>query len=148
MRIICEKRSSIVFGKDCWIKEGTIIYAKNHSNITFGNNTNTGHHTEISSNNLINIGDFVMMGPYTYITDSNHGYMQKSKPFKLQPMDVGKVIIGNNVWLARGVFVLKDSEISDNTIVAASSVVTKSFPNNVIIGGILSKIISNLNRVC
>lgn len=55
-----------------------------------------------------------------------------------------KVIIGNYVWLGFGVYVLPGSIIGDNTIVGAGSVVTKNFPNNVIIAGNPAKALRQL----
>ena len=66
-----------MFGKNVTIKENSIIYVKKNAKITFGHNSSTGHHTEISSNNYIEIGDDVIMGAYAYITNSNHGYKDK-----------------------------------------------------------------------
>jgi maltose O-acetyltransferase len=41
--------------------------------------------------------------------------------------------------------ILKNSEVGKNTIVAAGSVVTGSFPSNVIIGGVPAKIIKMID---
>lgn len=57
------------------------------------------------------------------------------------------ITIGNHVWLARDVKVLKDVSIADNTIVANGSIVTKSFDKeNVLLGGCPAKILKdNIN---
>jgi len=134
--LVIETEGIIDFGKNILLKEGTIIYAKKNARITIGDNTSTGHHTEISANNDIRIGSDVIMGAQTYITDSNHGYKNFDIPIRENPMEVGKTTIGSNVWLGRNVMLLKDSHIGDNSIVAVGSVVTNSFPDNMILGGV------------
>ncbi len=55
--------------------------------------------------------------------------------------------IGNHVWIASHVSVLKGVHISDNTVVATRAVVTKSFADkNILIGGMpAKKIKENIN---
>jgi len=134
----------IVFGKNVLIKEGSIIYAKKNSKVMIRDSSSTGYHTEISANKHIVIGKNVIMGAYTYITDSNHGYKDHTLPIAKQAMEVGQTIIGDNVWLGRNSMLLKDSLVSENSIVAAGSVVTKKFEKNIIIGGVPAKIIKGI----
>lgn len=144
VRLIVEEGGVLVFDRNVTIKENSIVYVKKNAKVVFGHNSNTGHHTEISSNNHIEIGNDVIMGAYTYIADSNHGYKNKSLPIRKQEMEVGSVKIGNNVWLGRGAMILKDSIIGDNSVVAAGSIVTKKFRNNKILGGMPAKVIKEL----
>lgn len=52
-----------------------------------------------------------------------------------------KIFIGDHVWIGSGVKVLKGSKIGNNVIVAANSVVSGNYPDNVIISGNPAKII-------
>lgn len=144
VHLIVEEGGQIMFGKKVSIKENTIIYAKKNSTIIIGDNTSMGHNTEISANNYIDIGNDVIMGAYCYITDSNHGYRDRDIPIHNQPMESGITIVGNNVWIGRGSMILKDAKVGNNSIVAANSVVTKSFDDNFIIGGVPTKIIKSI----
>lgn len=62
----------------------------------------------------------------------------------------GKIEIGNHVWVGMHTKILKDVHISDNSIIGAGSIVTKSFDEpNVIIAGTPAKIVKhnvNWNR--
>lgn len=144
VQLIVEDGGVLIFDKNVTVKENSIIYVKKNAKITFGQDSSTGHHTEISANNYIEIGNDVIMGAYTYITDSNHGYKDKNIPIRKEDMEIGSVKIGSNVWLGRGVMVLKDSVIGDNSIVAAGSVVTKKFIENKILGGVPAKVIKGI----
>jgi acetyltransferase-like isoleucine patch superfamily enzyme len=92
--------------------------------------------------NYIEIGDDTLIGQYVTIMDHEAHGIAPDKRRKLG--EIGKVIIGKNVWLGNNVVILKNSEIGDNTIVATGAVVSGKFPANVIIGGIPAKIIKSL----
>lgn len=57
----------------------------------------------------------------------------------------GKIIIGNNVYIGQGAYILPGVTIEDNSLVAAGSVVTKSVPSGSIAGGNPAIIISTLD---
>ena len=48
---------------------------------------------------------------------------------------IGKVEIGNNVFVGKGSIILPDVKIGDNVIVGAGTVVAKDVPSNVVIVG-------------
>ena len=52
---------------------------------------------------------------------------------------VGKVVIGNNVFIGAGSRILPNVSIGPNAIVAAGSIVNKDVPAGVIVGGGASK---------
>ena len=53
------------------------------------------------------------------------------------------VLIGDHVWIGEGAKIMKGVQIMDSSIVASGSIVTHSFPSNVIIGGNPAKIIKS-----
>lgn len=57
----------------------------------------------------------------------------------------GKVKIGNWVYIGSNSLIMPGVTISDNVLVAAGSVVTKSIPPNVIVAGNPAKIIGNID---
>lgn len=58
----------------------------------------------------------------------------------------GKIEIGNNCFIGANSVILPGVVISDNTIVAAGAVVTKSFPPNVVIGGNPARILTTIDK--
>lgn len=88
------------------------------------------------------IGDNCMIGPKTCIYAIGHPLDAEARN-----MHIGipkPVVIGNNVWIGGGVTILPGVSIGENTVIAAASVVTKSFPENVIIAGNPAKVIKKL----
>jgi|P1105metagenome_2_1110788.scaffolds.fasta_scaffold02276_9 acetyltransferase-like isoleucine patch superfamily enzyme len=58
----------------------------------------------------------------------------------------GKVYIGNNVYLGTNTLIMPGVTIGNNVICAAGSVVTKSIPSNVVVGGNPATIICSINN--
>lgn len=116
--------------------------------------TNCGKNTEIGKNVFINsgchfqdqggikIGDGTFIGPNVVLATLNHG-IEPKKRGNLYPKPI---IIGNSVWIGGNVSILPGVVLGDNVIVGAGAVVTKSFPANVIIGGIPAKIIKTIEQ--
>lgn len=110
--------------------------------IKIGNHVLTNNNLFFCAANLIVIGDYTLIGQYvTFMDFEAHG----TKPNKRQDMgEIGKIIIGKNVWIGNNVTILKNTVIGDNTIVATGAVVKGNFPENVIIGGVPARIIKEL----
>ncbi|MDP4208595.1 MAG: DapH/DapD/GlmU-related protein [Bacteroidota bacterium] len=85
---------------------------------------------------LIEIGDNVTLAPNVHIlahdasTKMHIGYTR-----------IGKVMIGNNVFIGAGAIILPNVNIGDNVIIGDGSVVSKNIPENSVVIGNPCKII-------
>lgn len=77
----------------------------------------------------LEIGEGTLWAPNVCIRTGNHGLIDRDE------FVCDNIKIGKNCWLGFGVVILKGVEIGDNVTVGANSVVTKSFPSNVVIAG-------------
>jgi acetyltransferase-like isoleucine patch superfamily enzyme len=85
------------------------------------------------------LGENVRCGANTLITDTDwHWDDHRASPD-------APVVIGKNVWLGVNVTVLKGVTIGENTLVAAGSLVTRSLPSNVIVGGVPARVLKQLD---
>ncbi len=87
--------------------------------------------------NKVYIGDDTLFAPGIKIISANHD----KNDLKKHDKTTKPIIIGKNCWIGANCVILPGVELGDNVIVAAGAVVSKSFPSNVVIGGVPAKII-------
>jgi acetyltransferase-like isoleucine patch superfamily enzyme len=96
----------------------------------------------------VRVGSFVSIGPDVVMLDGGSHRVDWVTSFPLRaaldlpgayedghPRSKGDTVIGNDVWIGRGVRVLSGVTIGDGAVVAAYSVVTKDVPPYAIVGG-------------
>ncbi len=65
-------------------------------------------------------------------------------PGKLDQYETASVKIGRNCWLGNGVVLTAGVQLGNNVVVGANAVVTKSFPDNVMIAGVPARVIREI----
>lgn len=105
------------------------VQAGNFKNIKIGKGVVFNDGVYIQARGKVEIGSNVVLSRNTSIFDAGLDTETLSKHV------INPVLIGNNCWLGANVIILPGVELGDDVIVAAGSVVTKSFANNLIIGG-------------
>ncbi len=118
------------------------FYRKN--GVTIGDNCRIASYIGMKEAFLIEIGDNVVIS--TNVTFVTHDFSSKLIwPDKGELF--GRIKIGNNCFIGQNATIMYGVTIADNTIVAAGSVVTKSFPeSNIIIGGNPAKVIGTWEK--
>lgn len=89
---------------------------------------------------LISIGNNVTLAPRVHLL----AHDASTKMF-LGYTKIGKVSIGNNVFIGASSIILPNITIGDNVIIGAGSVVTKDIPSNVVAVGNPAKVISDID---
>ena len=107
-----------------------------------GRNVSTNNNIFICAANYIDIGDDTLVGQNVIIMDFEAHGIEPEKRRLLGP--IGTIRISENVWIGNNVTILKNSEIGENSIIAAGTVVSRKFTKNVIIGGVPAKIIKEI----
>lgn len=90
----------------------------------------------------IRIGNNCMIAPQVAIYTATHPINpdERNSGFEYAK----SVTIGNNCWIGGHATINPGVSLGDNVVVASGSVVTKSFGNNVIIGGNPAKVIKEI----
>lgn len=93
---------------------------------------------EIGCNCRITQDAYILLHDYSYavLRFTHHEMLRKS----------GKVKIGNNVFIGTRATILVNSEIGDNCIIGAGSVVSGKFESNVVIAGNPARVICTIDE--
>lgn len=109
--------------------------------ILIGSNVGIGDYAHIGGAGAVVIGDDTITGAYLSIHPENHVYDSFDIPIREQGVSRKGISIGENCWLGAKVTLLDGSSIGNGCIVAAGSVVTKKFGDNLIVGGVPAKVL-------
>lgn len=120
----------------------TILMDKAGSECVIGDNCRING-TYIHAQKKIIIGKNSVIAAGVNIIDSN-GHIVKSRNRTKDRDTAEDIIIGENVWIGLNAIILKNTNIGDNSIVTAGSVVKGNFPSNVLIQGNPAKIARTL----
>lgn len=128
----------IVFRGNAFLAGGFSIRVDNGGIIEFGKNFGCNSYCFFAANKLLHFGDNCTLGWNVKIRDvDGHNICRKDDP-KERPINPPKsVIIGNRVWIAANVNILKGTSIPNDCVVAYGSMLTgqKFSEDNTIIGG-------------
>lgn len=113
-------------------------------NIIAGKNLYINFNCCILDGSTVTFGDNVMVAPNVQIYTATH-------PIRFNQRNSGvefakPISIGNNVWIGGNSVLCPGVTLGDNVVVGAGSVVTKNFPNDVVIAGNPAKIIKTIDN--
>lgn len=146
-------KSKIRFGDYCNIAATIVLREK--GSITVGNYVYMNRiHLNIQYH--LSIGSYCMFGPNVKIWDSKDHPLDKLdrrnqliKKLEEGIIDSyeaggGDIIIGDDVWVGMDSIIMGGVTIGNGSVVAAGSIVTRSVPENVLVGGVPARIIKHL----
>ena len=129
---------------------GTNIHIENNFNCDYGKNINVGENFYVNFNCVIldvaqvRIGDNCFIAPQVGIYTATHPIDPAAR---ISGIEYAKPItIGNNCWIGGNATINPGVTLGHNVVVASGSVVTKSFGDNVVIGGNPAKIIKDVEN--
>lgn len=116
------------------------------AHIRIGENVGFNSISILARSRLIEIGDNTMIGGNCQImdTDSHPLWPPESRSYYPGSEHDAPVKIGKNVFIGLNVIVLKGSEIGDNSVIGAGSVVSGRIPPNCVATGVPARVIRTL----
>lgn len=136
------KGGKIDIGEDCYVGENTRIWSK--CSISIGDRTLIAHNVNIMDNTTHPLDP--EKRHMDYLCTINKCDMD-CLPYEFEKYyDSAPITIGNDVWIASNVIILKGVSIGDGAIVGAGSVVTGDVLPYTMVAGNPAKIIKNLRE--
>ena len=134
---------NISIGRRVYIQRSCTFSMGEKGRINIGAETRIGSDAILASQEKITIENNVLIAARVYIGDSNHCSVRKDIPIMYQgSTKPAEIYIGSGSWLGVNVSILPGVRLGRNCVVAANSLVTKSFPDGVIIAGIPARIMN------
>ncbi|MFC4772682.1 chorismate mutase [Enterococcus hermanniensis] len=145
-----DKTKREAFVKEAFGGTKNHVYVEPSISFDYGYNIFVGENFYCNFHNVfldicpITIGDNCMFGPNVQLYTASHPI----EPVKRNSgLELGKPItIGDNVWIGGSAVIVPGVTLGDNVVVAAGAVVTKSFPDNVVLGGNPAQIIKTIEE--
>lgn len=129
--------SKLLFHGKASLAEGTSIRCDSGT-LEFGDNFSANKNCFFSCNNLITLGKDVLVGYDVSIRDSDGHNIYQDGKLKLENKPIA---VGNHVWIASNVNILKGVIIGENSVVAYGSTVIGQFEEpDCLIGGSPAKV--------
>lgn len=137
----------VVLHSRCYVTEAEIFVEDNSCVVEIGPRTFVGRHTHLActedGQELI-IGGNSMISSFCQIRTGDSHSVLDSEGERLNL--AATVHIGEHCWVGEGAKILKGVTIGDNCVVSTGAIVTKSFGNNVLLGGVTAKLLrENIN---
>lgn len=95
---------------------------------------------------MLSIGDNVNITSGVHILNHDYSWSVLKNKYNTVLGGVGKVSIGNNVFIGVNSVILMNSEIGDNVIIGSGSVVHGRIPSNSVVAGSPAKVICTLEE--
>lgn len=130
----------LTIGEGTILEPGCWITLAPEARIEIGAGSFLNRETMLAAKERITIGSHVMLANHCFLGDADHRFDDPELPITWQGFTPrGPVVIGDNVWLGKGVVVTGGVEIGERSVVGANSVVTKSVPSRMIALGAPAK---------
>lgn len=103
--------------------------------IVFGHDVIVNTFCYLSGEGGLEIGDEVLIGSHVKILSAGHEIDVGNASIWRNPINYGKIKIGNGAWIAAGATILQGVSIGEGAVVGAGAVVTRSVPPYAIVAG-------------
>jgi acetyltransferase-like isoleucine patch superfamily enzyme len=133
----------VEIGHHCKFRSGKIYLRNGHNkHIKIGDKTTVeGAYFLTDEQANIEVGQDCMFSSEIMIrTGDKHSIMDLKSKQRINPAE--NISIGNRVWVGRGALILKGSELKEESVVGARSIVTTKFEEpNIVVAGSPAKIV-------
>ncbi|SJZ57813.1 Acetyltransferase (isoleucine patch superfamily) [Cetobacterium ceti] len=150
--ILFKGKKNILISDNVYIRQNSRIEVIEHfknqyfkPKLIIQKNVNIEQNFHCTCAGEIIIGENTSITPNVAIFNINHSYKKVNISPKFQDYEIKNIIIGKNCMIGTNTVILPGTEIGDNVIIGANSVVKGKICSNTVIGGNPAKIIKKYN---
>ncbi|BBB47122.1 hypothetical protein Pelsub_P0349 [Pelolinea submarina] len=134
----------VLFGakmRSASIGEGVTVFCP--WDLTIGTHSTIGARCTLTAYGGLKIGNDVRIAPNVMILTTDHEYADAKTLIRDQGFKQAPVEVGNDVWIAGNVVIVKGVQIGDGAVIGANSVVTDDVPPYSIAVGTPCKVVGS-----
>ena len=137
--------NQVTIGKGVVIQKGAAFSISPSGQLEIGADSRIGSDAVFSVGGRVTLEENVLIAARCFIGDQNHRFDESNKPIMHQGASQGDPVrIGRGSWLGINVCIMPGVVLGHNCVVAAGSVVTKTFPPLSIVAGVPAKVIGRV----
>jgi acetyltransferase-like isoleucine patch superfamily enzyme len=140
-----ETNAGIALGDRVFLGRNTILSCKN-GDITLGAGVNVSTNCQITSAKRLEIGEFTVIGSFSYFVSGGAYDYSSPVPFSQQEGSYGmrELIIGRNCWFGAHVTVTDKARIGEHCVLGAGAVVNGEIPPGSVAVGMPARVVKSL----
>lgn len=143
--------NSVTIGKHAWILSTVAADGAKEPCLIIGDNCLIDRFSQILARNYVQLERDVMVSSSVLIADHLHAYEDVTVPIRNQgATQGGRIYIRQGCWIGRGAAIVCDHgelELGCHCVVAANSLVTRSFPAYSVIAGNPARVVKQYDPV-
>lgn len=138
---------NIRLGDRIYVDRGFVLRACEGGRIAIGDDFGANGNVRLIADcgGEIVIGNLVNLGPNVVIRAADHAFDRVDVPIRKQGHAPGRIEVGNDVWIAANVVVVRGARIGDHAVIGAGSVVTGDIPAFAVAAGAPARVIRYRN---
>ena len=124
------RNARMVLGDKVRVHSGSKLKVRDHAELTIGSNVRMNYNCIVVCHERITIGERSEFGPSVYLYDHDHDYAAglSARKYKTAPICIGK-----DCWIGANTIILKGTNLGDNCVVGAGTILKGNYPPNSLI---------------
>jgi acetyltransferase-like isoleucine patch superfamily enzyme len=127
------------------IHSRAFLFTRDSGAIFIGSNSRIGSDATIGAAGHVHIGEGVLIAARCMIADYSHEFSSAQRPVMDQGSSSSQPVrIGDGSWIGINACILPGVNLGNNCVVGANCVVTRSFADGSVVGGVPAKLLKSL----